>query len=497
MKLDKESRKRIAGSVFVFFGCYLVMLFAIFLMIVVNDPHGWMSFFKSYYTGLVSLAASVFFLFGVVYFYYFFEDRAFLAKYRNIALVYSLFTLCAVLCFVFGRFMNVYARPYALFAMLCLILFSRRQAIILNFIFVFLMFSIDLFSNNFLEMTVDSELYTTLILGFISGTLAVFIAAKVKTRGGLLLAGVALSLPTIFVVLLFQIPDAEYTWLDYVTAAGFRIFGCLISAVLTLALLPVFEKAFNRLTVFRLRELTSTTSPLLNRLKQEAPGTFNHSMIVAQLAETCAVAIGENAELARAVAYYHDVGKLKQPDCFTENQTDYNVHDELTPELSADIIRSHTKDGYEIITHYHLPQIFADVTREHHGTLPIKYFYDKANRLSGGDSDIKDYSYLGPTPSTKIAAIIMIADASEAAVRAGGDRSPGHVEQIVRSIIEERMDLDQFAHCDITQKELTTIKLALVDALSGVHHHRVKYPAIRFTRDKKAVEDRSNDRDDY
>ena len=225
------------------------------------------------------------------------------------------------------------------------------------------------------------------------------------------------------------------------------------------------------------------------RLKQEAPGTFNHSLIVAQLSETCAVAIGENAELARAAAYYHDIGKLKQPDCFTENQTGYNVHDELTPELSADIIRSHAKDGYELLKAARFPKLIADVAREHHGTLPIKYFYNKAMKLSGGDADVADYSYLGPTPQSKIAAIVMISDASEAATRALRDRSPASVERTVRSIIEERMDLDQFAECDITIRELTIIKQTLVEALSGVHHHRVEYPAIRFNRDRQAVKE--------
>ena len=185
------------------------------------------------------------------------------------------------------------------------------------------------------------------------------------------------------------------------------------------------------------------------------------------------------------------MGKLKQPECFTENQTGYNVHDELTPELSADIIRSHAQDGYDLLIANHLPKEIADVAREHHGTLPIKYFYDKANRLSGGDANIRNYSYLGPKPTTKIAAIIMIADASEAAARAVKDRSPETVERIVRSIIEERMDLDQFSDCDITIRELTVIKQTLVDSLTGVHHHRVKYPAIRFNRARQAVKEES------
>ena len=236
--------------------------------------------------------------------------------------------------------------------------------------------------------------------------------------------------------------------------------------------------------------------PLIKRLRTEAPGTFNHSLIVAQLAESCAIAIGENAELARAAAYYHDVGKLKQPDCFTENQSDYNIHDELTPELSADIIRSHATDGYELLMAARLPKEIADVAREHHGTLPIKFFYDKAMRLSGGDANIKDYSYLGPTPHSKTAAIIMIADASEAAARTLRERTPENVERMVRSVIEERMDLDQFVDCDITMRELTTIKETIVDALSGVHHHRVKYPSIRFNRAKEVVKEEPGESDE-
>ncbi|MDE5547994.1 MAG: HD domain-containing protein, partial [Clostridia bacterium] len=296
--------------------------------------------------------------------------------------------------------------------------------------------------------------------------------------------------PTVLIVVLLKLPSVyNLGWIQMGSSIGFSVLGCIISVILVLALLPVFEFAFNRLTVFRLCELTSTNAPILKRLQREAPGTFNHSLIVAQLSETCAVAIGENAELARAAAYYHDVGKLKQPDCFTENQTGYNVHDELMPELSADIIRSHAKDGYDLITSSRLPAVIADVAREHHGTLPIKYFYNKAMRLSGGDADVKDYSYLGPIPQTKIAAIVMIADAAEAATRALQTRVPENVERAVRSIIEERMDLGQFDECNITMRELTTIKLTLVDALSGVHHSRISYPAIRFNSDRKAVKE--------
>ena len=487
---DEEVRNsRLVGSAFVLAACYVFLCLIIFLMIVINDPAGWIGFIREKYAGILTLAVCTLLLCFIIYYYYYFEDREFLAKAGNILLIFSLVTVCVILSYVFGKFVNIYARPCALLALLCVFLFNRRQAIMLNFIFSILMFVIDTYTNNFSADGATVQVYYSLMLNFVCGTFAIFAAGGNKTRGQLLLTGCVVAVPTVVIVTLLQVTSLYNDWIAFVASIGYSIVGCVVSAILALAGLPIFETAFNRLTVFRLRELTSTNAPLLVRLKQAAPGTFNHSLVVAQLAESCAVAIGENAELARAAAYYHDVGKLKQPDCFTENQTDYNVHDELMPELSADIIRSHAKDGYELLIAAHFPKIIADVAREHHGTLPIKYFYDKAMKLSGGDADIKDYSYLGPTPRSRIAAIVMIADASEAATRALADRSPEKVERTVRAIIEERMDLDQFADCDITIRDLSVIRRTLVETLSGVHHHRVEYPAIRFNRDRQAVKE--------
>ena len=478
---------RLVRSAFVFAACFLVLLVVEFLMIVINDPDGWTQYFREEVTAVITLVVCTFLLCFIIFYYYYFEDKEFLAETSNVVLVFFLFTIAVVLSYVFGKYINIYARPDAFLALVCVFLFNRRQAIMLNFIFSILMFVIDTYPNNFAADGATAQVYYALMLNFVCGTLAIFAVGKSKTRGGLLLTGCVIAIPTVIIVTLLQVTTFYNNWIGFVVCLGCGVLGCLVSAALALALMPVFEGLFNRLTVFRLRELTSTNAPLLVRLQREAPGTFNHSLIVAQLSETCAVAIGENAELARAAAYYHDVGKLKQPDCFTENQTDYNVHDELMPELSADIIRSHAQDGYELLTAARFPKIIADVAREHHGTLPIKYFYNKAMKLSGGDADVADYSYLGPTPQTKIAAIVMIADASEAAARAMTDRSPANVERTVRSIIEERMDLDQFGECDITMRELTIIKQTLVEALSGVHHHRVKDPAIRFNRARQAV----------
>ena len=507
MKYSEEKKQmntKLIRSGVIYALCYLVFILFIYLMIIINNASNWQDYFRNDFSRFLSLCVCILLLFAIVYFYYYFEDKAFLANVRNVILIYSLMALALLMCYIFGKFISMFARPMALLALLCLFLFNRRHAILLNFVFSLLLFVTDIYTGNFAVSGTDlailpsmenivgsSEIYFSLMLGFVCGTFAVLTAANIKTRGGLLLLGSLIAIPTVVIILLLELPalQVQSNWIAYIASAGFGILGCFVSTALALCFMPLFEFTFGRLTPFRLRELTSPNVPLIEQLRTEAPGTFNHSLIVAQLAESCAIAIGENAELARAAAYYHDVGKLKEPDCFTENQQGYNMHDELTPELSADIIRSHARDGYDLLIRARLPKEIADVAREHHGTLPIKYFYDKAMRISGGDARIEDYSYLGPTPRTKITAIVMIADASEAAARSLKDRSPENVERVVRTIIEERMDLDQFSECDITMRELSTIKGALVDALSGVHHHRVKYPSIRFNRARQAVKE--------
>ena len=491
----KVKASELVQAACIFFACYILMLFVLFVMLVLHDINGWLDFCVNRTTEMFSLCICIFLLYFIIYFYYYFENKEFLVQSRNILCIFTIITVCVVLCSLAGTYVNVYVRPAALLSIVCVFIFNRRQAIILNFVFFMLVFIIDNYTNGFGTDIPPQLMYYSIMRGFVCGTLAIFVANSVKTRGGILLTGAIIAVPTVAIAVLFEFSDTgvHIQWLNFVEAIGWSVLGCMLSSILAIAFLPVLEVMFNRLTVFRLRELTRTDASLLVRLKKEAPGTFNHSLIVAQLAESCALAINENAEIARAAAYYHDVGKLKQPDCFTENQSDYNIHNELTPELSADIIRSHAKDGYDLLIANHFPQIIADVACEHHGTMPIKFFYAKAMKISGGDADIGDYSYLGPTPRSKIAAIVMIADSSEAAVRSLKEHSPENVERVVRSIIEERMDLEQFVDCNITIRELTTIKQTLVDALSGVHHHRVKYPAIRFNRERKAVEEQHQD----
>lgn len=476
-------------SVLVFLLNYLILVCMVVLFLWM-DTQGQAQSFREYvaenYNTVIYLLASVFLLVLTIYFYYVFEDKTLLASPKSIWLIFILLDICILICYFFGYFFNIYSRPIALLALLALMLLSRRDAIFLNVIFALMMFSIDRFSNFSNIEQYETALSSTPLLTFSAGMVGIFVGSKVKTRLRSFLTGFAVSIPILVMVacLEFNRGIGVVYLLLYGLEAG------VLSSVLFMALLPVFETLFNRITDYRLRELTDHDAPLMREMKERAMGTFNHSIVVAHLAEACAIALGEDTSLARAAAYYHDVGKLRQPEYFTENQTGYNPHNELSPELSVDIIRSHAKDGYELILSKRLPKILADIAVQHHGTMPIKYFYAKALKMSDGEVNIEEFSYGGPKPQTKIAAIIMIADASEAISRTLPDRSPEKVEGAVRDIIEERMDLDQFDECDVTMKDLTVIKETIVSCLTGVYHSRVQYPKLKLNR--KNEEDKEN-----
>ncbi len=433
---------------------------------------------------------SVFLLTVIMYFYFYFENKGMISNGKNITLLFTVLDIYFIFSYFIGARLDLYARPIAFVALMVFVLVGRREAIFMNIVSALLMFVIDTFMG---EASANPyEYYSSLLISFSAGMIAIFFCSYAKTRFAVVGIGIVIVFPMELIIFLLEIstlldsaveiPVGDFE--NIVMRMGYGLFGGVMSSVIFLAILPLFEAVFNCLTVYRLRELTSSDAKVLKMLKREAPGTYNHCVMVSQLAEACATAIGEDVDYARAAALYHDVGKLHNPEHFTENQRDYNLHDELTPELSADIIRSHAKDGYQLIRNNHLPEFLADVALEHHGTMPIRYFYAKALKLTDGELNIEDFSYLGPKPQSKVAAIIMIADASEAAVRALGSRSPEATEKAIRSIIEERMDLEQFSECNITLADLTKIREALVDTLSGVYHHRIKYPGIKYRRNE-------------
>jgi hypothetical protein len=475
----KQDRKTFSLGILLFVFNIILLCALLFLIVEMNEGLNTIHYIKSNLNEVVFVCAAFIILSALIYAYLYFECRKTLENLTKIVECFVLLDISIFVSFVIGKYIDPNARPFAFLAIMVATLLGRREAIFMNVIYSLMVFVIDINLSN-MDMW---ENCACLLISICTGLTAVFVSNNIKTRLQSILLVFVLLIPIELIVGLMEVIYAEDK-VGNLILLGYGALGSLLSILIYMVMLPLFELMFSELTVFRLRELTSDDAKLIKRLKAEAPGTYNHSVVVAQLAEACANAIGENAELARAAAYYHDMGKLKNPDMFTENQSEYNMHNELSPELSADIIRSHTKDGEQIIKKNHLPEFFADVAVQHHGTLPIKYFYAKALRMSDGEINIANYSYTGPVPQTKIAAIVMIADAAEAASRSLSNRSAARVEELVKNLIEERMDLGQFVNCDITMRELTIITQTIASVLSGVYHSRISYPKIKMSKKK-------------
>jgi putative nucleotidyltransferase with HDIG domain len=262
--------------------------------------------------------------------------------------------------------------------------------------------------------------------------------------------------------------------------------GLAVSMVVGL-LLPIFEHLFSVVTDIRLLELSNQNLPLLRTLALEAPGTYQHSLMLGHLAEAAAEAIGADSLLARISGYYHDIGKTKMPDYFIENQPKgYNRHDRLEPSMSALIIAAHVKEGVEMANKARLPEPIVTAIREHHGTKLIRYFYQKAVTKAGAGQVVAEteYRYPGPRPSTRILGILMIADAVEAASRTLLEPTPAKIRAMVQTIVDDCLRDGQFDDCDLTMRDLAIVADSLVHTVSTVFHHRIDYPGFDFNRER-------------
>lgn len=330
----------------------------------------------------------------------------------------------------------------------------------------------------------QSQGVSTLIVSLIAGTAAVYLCKKPMHRMRIMLSGLVIGvtggLTSVFIGLVFS---SEIK--TVLLSALWPVLAGVISAVLCVGTLPVWEAVFDVLTPTKLLEITNPNQPLLRRLAIEAPGTHHHSIVVANLAESGAQAIGADIMLTRAGAYYHDVGKLAAPEAYTENQDEKlkSFHSMLLPAESAAIIRMHPTEGYELAQKYKLPKEICNIILEHHGTTLVGYFYAKALEMFD-DVNRADFMYPGPKPRSKEAAIIMLADSAEAAVRSLPDKSPECVREKINQILNDRISDGQFDECDISMLELRKLAAEFTQALSGVHHSRIEYPDL-----KKALED--------
>lgn len=308
------------------------------------------------------------------------------------------------------------------------------------------------------------------------GFASLFFMGNMEKRSHILRASAVVTIINlVFIAFYLLMTQSDYGLAEIAFYVGAGIVSGLLSGALTMGLLPFFESMFGILSTMRLIELSNPNHPLLKKILTETPGTYHHSVMVANLAETACEAIGADGLLARVGCYYHDVGKTRRPAFFIENQMGFNPHDTLPPESSADIIIAHTTDGAELLRKHKMPQEIIDIALQHHGTSLLKYFFYKAKEEEK-QVDEADFRYPGPKPQTREAAVISIADSVEAAVRSMKEPSVEKIQKLIQAIIQDRVQDNQFDECDISLKELKVIEDALCETLNGIFHSRIEYP---------------------
>ncbi|GAB4376580.1 MAG: HDIG domain-containing protein [Calditrichia bacterium] len=321
--------------------------------------------------------------------------------------------------------------------------------------------------------------YYLALLVLVVGTVALFSVQKIRNRGQMFRA-------IFYIILGYGVINFAYGFIHYESVQTvmknfvfYQVPNAILAPTAVFLLIGVFERFFDVTTDITLLELSDLNHPLLKRLSVEAPGTFHHSIIVGNLAEAAAKAIGANSLLARVGCYYHDIGKMLKAEYFVENQTGaINKHENLTPTMSCLVLAKHVKAGLELAEQHRLPKAVKQFIPEHHGTSLMAYFYQKAkDTMDEKDINENDFRYPGPKPQSRETAIAMLADSVEAAARTLPNPNPQRIRALVENLVEKRFQEGELDECDLTLRGLNKIKEAFIPILLGIHHLRIEYPA--------------------
>lgn len=361
--------------------------------------------------------------------------------------------------------------PTALASMLIKLLVNDRLALTISIIIAA---TAGIMLQDGYAAIVQMEIALYILFGSIT---SLYLLGNMSRRSTILRASLGVSICNLgfiaFYLLMTQ-TTYELTELTFYAMAAFT--SGVLSGALTIGLLPFFETTFGLLSDMKLIELSNPNHPLLKKILTEAPGTYHHSVMVANLADAACETIGANGLLARVGSYYHDVGKTVRPRFFIENQhAEQNPHDTLPPKKSKEIIIAHTEDGAQLLEKHKMPREIVAIARQHHGTSLLKFFVFKAKEL-GEDVIEEEFRYPGPKPQTKEIAVISIADSVEAAVRSMKEPTSEKINALVSSIVSDKLRDGQFDECDLSMKELKRVERAMCETLNGMFHNRIEYP---------------------
>ncbi len=332
----------------------------------------------------------------------------------------------------------------------------------------------------------------------LSGFISSFWTKDCKEHKSLIKAGAKIGLFNALFAIVINLYNTDDLLPKLFWDLGFAFSGGITSGIITVGMAPIVEIIFGYNTYMKLLGLANLESPILKRLMIEAPGTYHHSIIVSSMAEAAASAIGANPLLAKVCGYYHDIGKIEKADYFIENQRNgKNLHNKLSPSMSGLILVAHVKNGVKFAKQYKLGKDIINAISQHHGTSLISYFYNKAKQQKGEDAvNIEDFRYPGPTPQTKEAGIIMLADVVEAASRTLENPTHSRIRGFVQDIINKIFSDGQLDNCELTLKDFHKIAKSFITILNGIYHHRIEYPdSVSSGNGKKKVKDGDSDKD--
>ncbi len=410
-------------------------------------------------------------------------NRDVLRDVRQVLVIMLVLAICVGVGVVCVKLLNVYLVPMALGAILLTGLLGARTGLTVGVALAVLLASLAAGSNT----AYSEEMVHLLLTGIIGSVVAVKYLAGKPQRVRTVICGVLVAAINLVVMVAMGMMTAANLH-ETISKAAWAMAGGVISGLIAVGFQPVFEAVFNLATPSKLLELANPNQPLLRRLLIEAPGTYHHSIIVANLSEAAAEKIGANPLLARTGAYFHDIGKLKRPLYFKENQRGDNPHDHTDAYVSSSIVTAHTTDGLALAQKHHLPPEIQRIIVEHHGDTPVMYFYHKAlQQADGRPVDIKDFRYGGSRPTTKEGAVVMLADTVEAAVRSMSDPTPQSIKRFIERLVRGKIEDGQLSNSPLSLNDIDAISEAFVSVLSGVFHERIEYPNVQLNPDGTAA----------
>lgn len=441
---------------------WLFVFFAVLTIFIIIAGFGGINF--KYAVGYFSLTVGFIILLGFYLYYY---ARQIYSSDTKLIILESISILIIALGKIFSEMgLSGFLIPIGMVSILMTILVDIDLAILMTVVLDVLIALI--YQNDFV-------LFTVLLIG---GLVGIFSASAIRQRSDLIRSGLLISITNVLSIVCFTFL-LESSPLDAVAYSSiWGILNGFLCGILSIGSLPYFEHMFGVSSNIKLLELCDFNQSLLKRLMLEAPGTYHHSLLVGNLAQNAAAAIGANSLLARAGAYYHDIGKLSKPGYFIENQESFNRHDELTPSMSNLIVLAHVKEGVDLALEYKLSQDIIDIIEQHHGTSLMFFFYQRA--LEEEVEPVKEqYRYPGPKPQSREAAIILLADAVEAASRVMEEPSYAHIQELVMRIINNKFIDGQLDECSLTLKDLHIIGKEFSQVLRSMFHSRIEYPQAK------------------